>query len=192
MNAKWVISTDCTIYVNEPSANTRRKMGVITCISHTTKYKQWTNKKQVALFTFLSCEMRLGGGFCRVLPDVFDLPLPPNMVLPFGILSIGDNMGNMRVYGWATYCDWATASLITIPSRYFFRSCLRTCKFLLFCVSSSRIRYLWSHLEPRNCGGVTLLCRHLPAWVLDRNYRHYAFRCHINTLLPPQREKVVN
>ena len=40
MNAKWVISTDCTLYVNEPSANTRRKMGVITCISHTAKYKQ--------------------------------------------------------------------------------------------------------------------------------------------------------
>ena len=50
MHAKWVMSSDFTLYVNEPSANTKRKMGVVTGLSHTAKYKQGTTKRLLSVY----------------------------------------------------------------------------------------------------------------------------------------------
>ena len=61
MNSKWALSIDFVLYINEPIANTRRKMDVVTGISHTAKYKVGASTKLLNVYlcdiqTKLCCE----------------------------------------------------------------------------------------------------------------------------------------
>ena len=88
MNARWVMSADFTLYVNEPSAGTKRKMGVVTCISHTAKYKVGSKTKPLAVYL---CDLEKNSG------DKFGVELKQRSIDK--VVLLHDNYGSFEVEG---------------------------------------------------------------------------------------------
>jgi len=88
MNARWVMSADFTLYVNEPSAGTKRKMGVVTCISHTAKYKQGSKTKPLSVYL---CDLEKNSG------DRFGVEMKQRSIEK--VVLLHDNYGSFLVEG---------------------------------------------------------------------------------------------
>ena len=88
MNARWIMSADFTLYVNEPSAGTQRKMGVVTCISHTAKYKQGSKTKPLSVYL---CDLEKHSG------DRFGPELKQRSIEK--VVLLHDNYGSFLVEG---------------------------------------------------------------------------------------------
>ena len=88
INARWVMSDDFTLYVNEPAAGTKRKMGVVTSISHTAKYKIGTKNKAQSVYL---CDLEKNSG------DRFGTDLSIKSIEK--VVMLHDNYGSFEVEG---------------------------------------------------------------------------------------------